>query len=149
MDADEVFEFGYRHGRQVKHFLIDVLAHGYENLRRVLGVAFSDIVVGELELRATHFVADGERKQLTLLGGTPGLEPLSPTGAEAFSAPLTADEVARFAWDWLQKVKYPPDDEHDGGSVKGWRAYNQQFGIVDGRWEALVAIKPMWVYLSK
>src|SRR5262245_36621305 len=129
MPSDDVFEFGYRHGRQVSHFLVDVTAYGRDNLSRVLAVAFSDIVSGEK--LATHFRVDGTL-QLTLF--TRPSWSTRELAAEPFPASLAWQAAVEFVWEWLQRVEYKPD-EHDGASKPGWRVFNQQFGIVDGCWD--------------
>ena len=143
MKPDETFEYGYRNGRQFSHFLVDVTAHGRDNLDRVLGVAFSDIIAGEK--RATHCRVDGHR-QLTLFTRPP--KSVEATAAKPFPGPMSCPQVTDFVWWWLQQVRYPTD-EHDGSSRKGWRVFNDQFGIVDGCWETFVAVRPMWIYFPK
>ena len=143
MKSDETFEYGYRHGRQLSHFLVDVTALGRDNLDRILAVAFSD-TVGRTKL-ATHFHADGHR-QLTLFVRPPN--PDRVTGAISFPQSASQQQAAELVWHWLQHIQYPPD-EHDGSSEKGWRVFNEEFGIVDGCWEAFVAIRPMWIYFPK
>lgn len=143
MVPPEVFEFGYRNGRQLSHFLVDITAYGRENLARALGIACSDIVVGEE--RATHFCFVGPRR-LILFHRPPKLSPLLKI--EAFPAPLGRDQCLAFVWDWLERVQYPWD-EHDGHAAKGFRVFNEQFGIVGGCWEAFVAIEAMYVYIPK
>lgn len=44
MSQGEGFEYGYRNGRQLSRFLVDVTGAGDENLLRVLTVAFTDVV---------------------------------------------------------------------------------------------------------
>jgi hypothetical protein len=141
--TDETFEFGYRNGRQLSRFLVDVTAHGRENLARVLAVVLTDIVSGEL--RVGHYHIDPNR-QLTLFGGPPRGDEFA--GAVAFPKPATAEDAAAFVWDWLSKVEYARD-EHDGHAVKGWRVFNERFGIVADCWQAFVAIRPMWIYIPK
>jgi hypothetical protein len=68
--------------------------------------------------------------------------------AEQFSEPLNLKKAVAFVWDWLLRVEYP-EDEHDGASKKGWRVFNEQFGIVGDCWEAFIAIRPMWIYIPK
>ena len=146
MASDAVFEYGYRHGRQVSHFLIDVTAYGRDHLSHILAVAFSDIATGQTgQKRATHFQVE-EARQLTLFARPPRSDRTSAT--EPFPEPLTCQQAVEFVWDWLQRVPYPPD-EHDGASEPGWRVFNEQFGIVGGCWEAFVAIRPMWIYIPK
>jgi hypothetical protein len=145
--SNEVFEFGYRNGRQLSHFLVDVTAYDRENLARVMAVAFSDIVSGKRN--ATHFALSGA-KQLVLFSQPPS--PRSDCNlaeaAEEFPEPLNLEKAVAFVWEWLQRVEYP-QDEHDGTSKKGWRVFNEQFGIVGGCWEAFIAIRPMWIYIPK
>jgi hypothetical protein len=146
MESNEVFEYGYRNGRQLSHFLVDVTGHGRDNLARALAIAFTTTVDSSRPKRATHFRIDGTR-QLTLFASRLRSGDLVNT-AEPFSNPFTYEEALAFVWDWLQKVEYP-QDEHDGASIEGWRVFNQQFGIVDGCWEAFIAIQPMWIYIPK
>ena len=143
MKSDETFEYGYRHGRQLSHFLVDVTSHGRDNLDRVLAIAFSDTV--QRMKNATHFHTDGDR-QLTLFVRSP--KPGCATGAKPFPQPASQPQALDLVWGWLQHVQYPTD-EHDGCSEKGWRVFNEQFGIVDECWEAFIAIRPMWIYFPK
>ncbi|HEY8503614.1 MAG TPA: hypothetical protein VIL46_03475 [Gemmataceae bacterium] len=113
MASDQVYEFGYRHGRQVSHFLVDVTAHGRDNLSRAPAVAFSATASGEK--RATHFRAEGAR-QLTLFARPPWST--HAVDAEPFPDPLACAEALEFVWDWLRGVQYPPG-EHDGASERG------------------------------
>ena len=84
--------------------------------------------------------------KLTLFVRPP--KPDRVTGAISFPQPASQQQATELVWHWLQHIQYPPD-EHDGSSEKGWRAFNEQFGIVDGCWEAFVAIRPMWIYFPK
>jgi molecular chaperone DnaK (HSP70) len=40
-------------------------------------------------------------------------------------------------------------DEHDGASIKGWRIWNEQFGIVADCWAAFLVIRPMYIYVPR
>jgi hypothetical protein len=160
MPSDEIFEHGYRNGRLLKRFLVDVTAAGYDHLLRVLTVAFSDIVghgYTEDTGSATHMLIDGSR-QITFFFAHGELRPPSSFSTTAFDAlfdaiqafpqPIRAQQAADLAWEWLQQLPYP-EDEHDGATYEGWRVFNQQFGMVGGHWNAFIAIRPMWIYLSK
>lgn len=162
MQNNEVFEYGYRNGRQLKHFLVDVTAAGYENLLRVLTVAFSANRGGTEEYThhdgyATHMLLDGSR-QLTFFFCYDNPRPPSALSSSAFDAlfesitafpqPIQAPQAAALTWEWLQRIQYPTD-EHDGATYKGWRVFNEQFGIVGGHWDAFIAIRPMWMYVPK
>jgi hypothetical protein len=147
MSASASFESGYRHGRQLEHFRLDVTAYGRENLARALGLAFSSIVQGENQ--ATHYaesVVNG-RQRLTLFECRPW--DTVPAEASAFPSPISSQQAMDFVCDWLQRVPYQNGDSHDGGQDKGWRVFNELYGIVGGCWEAFVAIEPMWIYIPK
>ena len=143
MPADEVFEFGYRHGRQMSFFLLDVTSYCRENLLHSLSIAFTNIVSGENE--ATHFHIEPDR-QLTLFRGTPRTDWAKT--AEQFPEPVSLRPAEDFVWQWLQTVKYR-HDEHDGATKPGFRVFNERYGIVEGCWQAFVAIRPMWIYIPK
>lgn len=158
MSQGDTFEYGYRSGRQIKNFLVDVTAAGYDHLHRALAIAFSDIVDGEGRQvigRPSHILADGAH-QLTFFRAHGWPRPPSALTRTDFDASFasiaalppaaSADQAAALAWEWLQGLTYPPD-EHDGSSYRGWRVFNQQFGIVGGHWDAVVAVRPMWIYL--
>jgi arylsulfatase len=63
MPAEQVFEFGYRRGRQVKHFLVNVTAAGRDHLERALAIAFTNY---NRELQATHVAVDGGLQRTTV-----------------------------------------------------------------------------------
>lgn len=63
---------------------------------------------------------------------------------------MEVDEVIGFVWGWLErtspKEKQP---DHDGDNEKGFRVYNEDWGHVDNKWEAFVAITPIWAMYGK
>lgn len=149
----------YQNGRLLKHFQLDVTASGREYLTHVLTIAFSDLPGFSIEANvlrfdhATHVLTEG-RQQMTFFRAFGDLRlPSSHTpeqlaGTTAFPAPVRAKAAASMAWDWLQTAEFG-HDENDGATYHGWRVFNQEHGIVDGHWDAFVAVRPMWIYLSK
>jgi hypothetical protein len=142
MPTEQVFEFGYCRGRQVKHFLIDVTALGRAHLERALAIAFTNY---HDELEATHVAVDGKR-QLIFLRGVPRTQPAGVV--QELPLPMKWPQAAAFAWQWLSQADYGAD-EHDGATRQGWRVFNERFGIVAGCWEAIVAVRPMFIYIPK
>jgi len=156
MSQNEVFEFGYRNGRQLSHFLVDVTSAGYDHLLNVMQVAFTNIAGDRYyaHAMATHVLIEGSR-QLTFFQAIGDLRrhwgPDSDDRFDqitAFPAPIGVKQGADKVWDWLAHAEYGRD-EHDGAAYKGWRVFNQQFGIVDNHWDAFIAVRPMWIYLPK
>jgi hypothetical protein len=154
MSEREVFEYGYRNGRQLNHFLVDVTSAGFDHLLSVMQVAFSSTSTAKDDGRSveTHVLIEGSR-QLTFFRAFGEMRP-PPISDGRFEqiivlpAPIHAKEGADIVWDWLTHAEYG-GDEHDGFAYKGWRVFNQQFGIVDGDWDAFIAVRPMWIYLPK
>lgn len=57
-------------------------------------------------------------------------------------------QAALLVRDWLAQAEYG-DDENDGATYKGWRLLNQRFEMVDDYGPAFIAVRMMWIYLSK
>ena len=157
----EVFDGGFRNGRRQEHFQVDVTSAGDDNLLRALMVAFTDVVGVEYSPRfiaATHLLREGSR-QLTFFHVRGELR-RSPWGSSRFDEPelfnqITAlpepvgpQQAALIVRDWLAQAEYG-HDENDGATYKGWRVFNQQFGTVEANSLAFLAVRPMWIYLSK
>lgn len=160
MSDGERFKCRYQNGRLVQHFLVDVTSAGPLYLANVFAIAFSDVPVFDYDHsfvrrdHATHVLIEG-RRQITFLRALGGGDLRHPWDAKerfeaatAFAEPIRAEAAARMAWDWLQTAAYG-DDENDGATYRGWRVFNDEHGIVDGHWEAFLAVRPMWIYLSK
>lgn len=63
---------------------------------------------------------------------------------------MNADEIAAFVWGWLQKTKpLGKEPDHDGDNGNGFRVYNEAWGHVMHRWEAFIAITPIWAMYGK
>lgn len=71
-------------------------------------------------------------------------------GITLFADPKDARESASFVWDWLEKTKpnFEPLD-HDGDNAEGFRIFNEEWGHVNGQWQAFVAIEPIWAWHGK
>lgn len=135
-------EYGYRNGRQLSHYLIDVTARGREALEHALAVVFTDLVSGRL--RATHYTINHQHGLVLMhcLHRSP------PEEAVAFAEPLERAEATEAVWQWLADSRYSPD-EHDGAVAFGFRVYNETFGIVGDWWGAFAAIRPTLIYIPK
>lgn len=62
---------------------------------------------------------------------------------------LDAKGAVDFVTRWLAEQDYGDEPDHDGSNGKGWRAYNEAWGHVKNRWQALVAIHPVWAMYGK
>lgn len=149
----------HQNGRLLKHFQVDVTASGREYLAYVLEIAFSDLPGFGIEAKvltfdhATHLLLEGGR-QMTFFRAFGDLKHPWNQPSERFAAvmalpePIRAHAAASMAWDWLKTADFG-DDENDGATYRGWRVFNHEHGMVDGHWDAFVAIRPMWIYLPK
>lgn len=76
-----------------------------------------------------------------------------PTHRDDFRAlpfKLDAEGAADFALRWLNgAAEYGAEPDHDGDNEKGWRLYNEDWGHVDGDWQALIAVAPNWAMYGK
>lgn len=143
---ERTYEYGYRNGRQLSHFLVDVTASGRDGLGYALAIAFRDI---HGRVRQACHVAEAGKALVFFArpprsGGLDGrawqIRPIDP--------PLGLDAAVELAWDWLARADYG-HDEHDGAVDRGWHVFNGQFGIVDEVWETFVAVEPTYIYVPK
>jgi hypothetical protein len=143
---ERVYEFGYKNGRQLSHFLVDVTASGRAELGHAMAIAFS--ARSGRSRRATHVAEAG--KALVFFNRAPGPHDLRdrPWVVRALPTPLDLDGAVEMAWQWLERADYGRD-EHDGAVEKGWHAFNGQFGIVDQVWETFLAVEPTYIYIPK
>lgn len=161
MAQGEVFDGGFRNGRRLSHFQLDVSGAGDENLLRTLMVAFTDVVgVGYSPsfITATHLLVEGSRQltffrvrgelQRSVLSRSRFDEPELFNQITVLPAAIGPEQAALLVRDWLAQAEYG-DDENDGATYKGWRVFNQRFGTVDDHWGAFIAVRPLWIYLSK
>lgn len=80
----------------------------------------------------------------------------SNNGAIKFPTPLNANEVYGIVNKWLQSeeaksvpcLDWDADADHDGNNELGWRVYTENWGHIEGEWDA-VAIKPAYMWYGK
>ena len=74
-----------------------------------------------------------------------------PEGRDQIALPFTLDAAgaADFAARWLAEADYGKQPDHDGDNGRGWRAYVEGWGHVDGHHRAIVAISPSWAIYGK
>lgn len=53
------------------------------------------------------------------------------------------------SWETAEFGDWEGDMEHDGHNDKGWRVFCEDWGFVDDQWQAIVAIKPCWMWNGK
>lgn len=63
--------------------------------------------------------------------------------------PMKWKEAAEFAWGWLKNQDYGEQPDHDGSNGKGFAVYDEAWGRVGGKWEAICAISPQWAWYGK
>ena len=63
--------------------------------------------------------------------------------------PMKYDQVAMFVKGWLDTVDFGTQPDHDGDNSRGWRIYNEDWGHVDGQYQAFMAITPVWAMHGK
>jgi len=66
-----------------------------------------------------------------------------------FPAPIEVEQAEGMIKAWLKEQDYGSQPDHDGDNGKGFRIYNEAWGHVAGRWEAFVAIEPVWLLYGK
>jgi hypothetical protein len=86
---------------------------------------------------------DGKPPRLILYKyETPGIS-LAP-------APLSADAVTALVQQWVDTVEWNPRHPwRDVVTSRGCRVYNEEWGHVDGQWQAFCAIEPYQLWHGK
>lgn len=124
------------------NFSIDIVARGRDNLKAALTIAFSE---------HSKAIATRIHPEFGLiLYWTDPTNPKPETNKLLFPHDVAA--ASDLVWNWLLNVpndSYRDKIDFDGSLVKAWRVYNQDWGRVDGEWEAFVAIEPVWGWLGK
>jgi predicted TIM-barrel enzyme len=143
--GDPVFEYGYKNGRQVSHFLVDVTASGRDALAHALALAFAQTIGGGRK-RAVQVAEAG--RALIFFHRPPRHLQGRPWVMRDLPAPLELDGAVDAAWQWLRQADYGRD-EHDGAADEGWHVFYGPFGLVDEVDEAFIAVEPTWIYLPK
>ncbi len=73
----------------------------------------------------------------------------SSSGLTKLPFPMTADDALSFVKAWLRGADAGEEPDHDGSNHKGFRAYNEDWGHVDGDCYAFAAFKPFWMMYGK
>jgi hypothetical protein len=119
------------------NFRVDVTARTDEALRLTLDLVMADrgrvlgYRVGEAAGAPTLILYQYESKKMI---------PLPPMGIEAASHFIRA---------WLADATYPPEPDIDGSVKKAWQIYNEDWGHVQGEFEAFMAVRPVWALIGK
>lgn len=153
---EKIYEYGNRNGRLGYNFCVDVFAHGYENLSRILSIAFCSRFDFEPPKTATHYLVDKDyglvffhaRSENGIVENWVSYG-LKVFNVKEFTPPLDVSQITDFAWKWLKETEYPSPSENDGIEYKGWRVYNEEAGIVGSHNQTVVAVKPFWIYIGK
>ena len=68
-----------------------------------------------------------------------------------FMSSLPIEDCAPLIINWINnKAIFAPEPDHDGINVKGWVAFNEEWGhIKPYGYNACVAIKPCWMMFGK
>ncbi len=61
--------------------------------------------------------------------------------------PLKVEEAIEFVWGWLKQAEYPP--ENGPSPHKGFKVYNEQWGMIGSDHSTFIAIKPYWTWYGK
>lgn len=80
----------------------------------------------------------------------------SNTDATKLPVPLSPNEIAPIVYKWLQSdeakqvpcIGWDSDADHDGSNELGWRVYTEDWGHINGEWNA-IAIKPAYMWYGK
>lgn len=70
-------------------------------------------------------------------------------GFTPFPFEADLDFVAGFIDLWLKQVEYEREPDHDGDNSRGFFAFNEAWGHVNGEHECCLAVQPMWAMHGK
>lgn len=121
------------------------------SMERAMGVAFSQHpkgAVGWREMpvgdRAEEAVGGANKSKLRLV-----LFWIMDADVVPFPAQMDAESCTPFVKAWLGAADYGTQPDQDGDNEKGFRAYNEVWGHVARRYQAFVAIEPVWLMYGK
>ena len=114
----------------------------------IAAISLATMTTGGYKIKC---VAVNPKKGIVLYGYSPDKD------IQTLPVPIAPDVAATIVWDWLQtsEAKTIPHEgwdvnkKHDGHNSIGWRAYVENWGHVDGKWGAIVAIKPAYLWHGK
>lgn len=123
------------------NFNFDITWEGKERFIEILRLVLRSQGSGKI---SHYFVTESHGLILCWTGGQ-GLTPLPYV--------MDTDTVINFAWGWLNSEEarrmLGSEPDHDGDNGYGWRLFNESWGRVAGRWEAVIAIQPVWAIYGK
>jgi hypothetical protein len=70
-------------------------------------------------------------------------------GSIVLPYPHDFKQTVNFVTGWLRIADYGPQPDHDGVNQKGWRVFNQQWGLIAGHNFAILAVQPKWAMYGK
>jgi zinc transporter ZupT len=120
------------------NFCINIISEGQDHLTAALKLGFRDY-------KATFYAVSPDAKRLTYFWS-------DPSGHICHSLPFkfTHADAASFTHRWLQEsASYSNEPDIDGSCGKGWRVFTDSLGHVDGIWQSIVAIEPVWAMYGK
>lgn len=131
------------------NFRIDVTGDDRESLTLALNLACNHCPGGTAK-------AFGIKKNKFVLFWTvPSRPPVGFTKFGEFPVAMDCLSLLGLVEKWLNQNPHQRDDHDefiegcDGDTKQGWRLYNEEWGHVDGMWQAFVAIEPITAYYGK
>jgi hypothetical protein len=136
------------------NFRFDMICEGRETLTKAMELAFTKNRQGAVAyvIRPATPALTGQQYDHQNKPATPlRLVFLWSETKDAVKLPFKLDPAgaADFAFRWLAEAEYGREPDHDGSNGKGWRLYNEGWGHVDGQWEAIIAVTPVWACYGK
>lgn len=99
----------------------------------------------------TNYCVD-PRKGLILLAAPPKQTALRLPDSnitvefKAFEYPMSIEDIIPWAWGWLKNATYPDAPKGDFIAERGgFRVYCEDWGLVAGIRESVVALQPVWI----
>lgn len=122
---------------------IDVIAEGDEGIEYAVKLITHQ---KHYKLIATHYKITILNNITTLI-----LYRFNDDNAQTLSLPfeLDTENMITFIRQWLNKVEYPGQPDHDGDNAKGWRIFTDAWGHVDHSYCAIIGIQPKWAMYGK
>lgn len=72
---------------------------------------------------------------------------------QLFPVPLDQQAMADMAWAWLQKFSLEDHanlyNDGDVWDERGWRVWSEDWGHVNGRYQAFIAVEPYAIWIGK
>jgi hypothetical protein len=123
------------------NFHIDITSEGIEEFDQAMKIAFNH-APGK---KTTHYSIDPEKGFILFWGA-----PANGTTADEFPFPLSHIPATALLWQWLiTEAEYGREPDHDGDNEKGWRVYNEDWGMIGNHRYSFVAIQPVWAMYGK